>query len=48
MTTIDTRLRSIMRNHCCRHRGQRMAYRRERDVPVPSIDGPSADANPFA
>jgi len=30
------------------HRGQLSVYLRELDVPVPTIDGPSADENPFA
>lgn len=39
--------RSILLNHYYHHRGQLSAYLRELDVPVPSIYGPSADANPF-
>lgn len=30
-------------NHLCHHRGQMSVYLRMRDVPVPSIYGPSAD-----
>jgi uncharacterized damage-inducible protein DinB len=41
-------LRAIMLNHWYHHRGQLTVYLRELDVPVPSIYGPSADANPFA
>jgi uncharacterized damage-inducible protein DinB len=40
--------RSILLNHNIHHRGQLSAYLRELDVPLPSIYGPSADANPFA
>ncbi len=40
-------LRSIMLNHYYHHRGQLSVYLRERDVPLPSIYGPSADENPF-
>src|SRR5262245_23726772 len=40
--------RSILLNHTYHHRGQLSAYLRELDVPLPSIYGPSADANPFA
>ena len=39
--------RAILLNHNYHHRGQLSAYLRELDVPVPSIYGPSADANPF-
>ena len=41
-------LRSIMLNHWYHHRGQLSVYLRQRDVPIPSIYGPSADENPFA
>lgn len=41
-------LRSIMMNHLYHHRGQLSVYLRLRDVPVPSIYGPSADDNIFA
>jgi len=40
-------LRSIMLNHTYHHRGQLSVYLRERNVPLPSIYGPSADENPF-
>ncbi|MEP6704816.1 MAG: DinB family protein [Acidobacteriota bacterium] len=39
--------RSILLNHNYHHRGQLSAYLRELDIPLPSIYGPSADANPF-
>ena len=41
-------LRAIMLNHWYHHRGQLLVYLRELNVPVPSVYGPSADANPFA
>ena len=41
-------LRSVMLNHWYHHRGQLTVYLRELNVPVPSVDGPSADENPFA
>jgi uncharacterized damage-inducible protein DinB len=41
-------LRSVMLNHWYHHRGQLTVYLRERNVPIPSIYGPSADENPFA
>jgi uncharacterized damage-inducible protein DinB len=40
--------RSILLNHNYHHRGQLSTYLRTLDVPLPSIYGPSADANPFA
>jgi len=36
-------LRSFVFNHTVHHRGQMSVYLRLRDVPVPSIYGPSAD-----
>lgn len=36
-------LRSFVMNHLIHHRGQLSVYLRLRDVPVPSIYGPSAD-----
>jgi uncharacterized damage-inducible protein DinB len=36
-------LRSFVFNHAVHHRGQMSVYLRLRDVPVPSIYGPSAD-----
>lgn len=41
-------VRSVMLNHWYHHRGQLTVYLRELNVPLPSIDGPSADENPFA
>ena len=41
-------LRAIMLNHWYHHRGQLTVYLREKDVPLPSVYGPSADENPFA
>lgn len=38
-----TALRAFLFNHAVHHRGQLCVYLRERDVPVPSIYGPSAD-----
>ena len=40
--------RSILLNHYIHHRGQLSTYLRTLNVPLPSIYGPSADANPFA
>jgi uncharacterized damage-inducible protein DinB len=40
--------RSILLNHFYHHRGQLSTYLRTLDVPLPSIYGPSADADPFA
>ena len=40
--------RMVLLNHNYHHRGQLSAYLRELDVELPSIYGPSADANPFA
>lgn len=39
--------RSFVLNHLVHHRGQLSVYLRLRDVPVPSIYGPSADERPF-
>jgi len=36
-------LRSSVMNHLIHHRGQRSVYLRLRDVPLPSIHGPTAD-----
>jgi uncharacterized damage-inducible protein DinB len=38
--------RSFVLNHLIHHRGQLSVYLRLRDVPVPSIYGPSADERP--
>jgi uncharacterized damage-inducible protein DinB len=38
-------LRSFLLNHMVHHRGQMSVYLRMRDVPVPSMYGPSADEN---
>ncbi len=38
---------TILLNHWHRHRGQLAVYLRILDVPVPVIDGRSADENPF-
>jgi uncharacterized damage-inducible protein DinB len=40
-------LRSFLLNHSIHHRGQLSVYLRLKDVPVPSIYGPSADESPF-
>jgi uncharacterized damage-inducible protein DinB len=40
-------LRSFLLNHLIHHRGQCSVYIRIKDVPVPSIYGPSADESPF-
>jgi hypothetical protein len=40
-------LRGICLNHIIHHRGQLTMYSRELNVPVPRLDGPSADENPF-
>ena len=40
-------LRSFLLNHVIHHRGQLSVYIRLKDVPVPSIYGPSADEAPF-
>jgi len=40
-------LRSFLLNHIIHHRGQLSVYLRLRDVPVPSIYGPSADEATF-
>ena len=40
-------LRSFVMSHMIHHRGQLTVYLRLRDVPVPSIYGPSADERPF-
>lgn len=39
--------RTIMLNHWYHHRGQMTVYLRLRDVPLPSIYGPTADEKPF-
>jgi uncharacterized damage-inducible protein DinB len=36
-------LRAFVLNHIVHHRGQLSVYLRLRDVPLPSIYGPSAD-----
>jgi uncharacterized damage-inducible protein DinB len=36
-------LRSFLLNHLIHHRGQMSVYIRLKDIPVPSIYGPSAD-----
>jgi len=36
-------LRGFVMNHLVHHRGQMSVYLRLKDVPVPSIYGPSAD-----
>ena len=36
-------LRSFVVNHIIHHRGQLSVYLRLRDVPIPSIYGPTAD-----
>jgi len=38
-----TVMRGVIINHLVHHRGQLSVYLRLRDVPVPSIYGPSAD-----
>jgi uncharacterized damage-inducible protein DinB len=40
-------LRSFLMNHLIHHRGQLSVYIRLKDVPVPSIYGPSADEKAF-
>ena len=40
-------LRSFVMNHLIHHRGQLSVYLRLKDVPVPSIYGPSADEQAF-
>ncbi len=40
-------LRSFLLNHLIHHRGQLSVYIRLKDVPVPSIYGPSADESGF-
>lgn len=40
-------LRTFLLNHVIHHRGQLSVYLRLRDVPVPSIYGPSADEKAF-
>jgi uncharacterized damage-inducible protein DinB len=39
--------RMVLLNHNYHHRGQLSAYLRELVVELPSINGPSADTNPF-
>ena len=41
-------LRTFFMNHLIHHRGQFTVYLRLKNVPVPSIYGPSAVENPFA
>jgi len=41
-------IRSFVMNHLIHHRAQLGVYLRLKDVPVPSIYGPSADEDPFA
>ncbi|MEZ5291980.1 MAG: DinB family protein [Vicinamibacterales bacterium] len=41
-------IRSFLFNHWYHHRGQLVVYLRLRDIPVPSVYGPTADENPFA
>jgi uncharacterized damage-inducible protein DinB len=41
-------IRSVVMNHLIHHRAQLGVYLRLNDVPVPSMDGPSADEDPFA
>ncbi len=41
-------LRGFVMNHLIHHRGQLSVYMRLKDIPVPSIYGPSADENPWA
>ena len=36
-------IRSLLLNHLIHHRGQLSVYLRLKDVPLPSIYGPSAD-----
>ncbi len=40
-------LRAIMLNHWYHPRGQLTVYLRELNVPLPSVDGPTADETPF-
>jgi uncharacterized damage-inducible protein DinB len=40
-------IRFIVLNHIVHHRGQLSVYLRLRDVPLPSIYGPTADESPF-
>lgn len=40
-------MRNLMFNHLYHHRGQLSVYLRLLDVPVPSVYGPTADANPL-
>lgn len=37
-------LRSFVLNHMIHHRGQLTVYLRQRDIPLPSVYGPTADA----
>jgi uncharacterized damage-inducible protein DinB len=41
-------LRSLMLNHWYHHRGQLTVYLRLLDVPLPVVNGRTADENPFA
>jgi|SRR5919109_3091331 uncharacterized damage-inducible protein DinB len=40
-------VRGFAMNHMIHHRGQLMVYLRLKEIPLPSIYGPSADENPF-
>lgn len=40
-------IRSFVMNHCIHHRGQLTVYLRLKNLPVPSIYGPSADEGAF-
>ena len=40
-------IRRMMLHHMIHHRAQLGVYLRLRDIPVPSVYGPSADENPF-
>jgi uncharacterized damage-inducible protein DinB len=40
-------IRSFVMNHCIHHRGQLTVYMRLKNLPVPSIYGPSADEGAF-
>ena len=40
-------LRSFVLNHLIHHRGQLTVYLRLKDVPLPSVYGPTADESPM-
>jgi uncharacterized damage-inducible protein DinB len=40
-------IRFVVLNHIVHHRGQLSVYLRLRDVPLPSVYGPTADESPF-